>query len=122
MADQGLPRTVGKVLQKMGDGLSGLSGGREPVRIVSHYDADGLCAAGILSRAFLRRNVPFHTTISHQIDQPLIDRLSKQPYAWTIFSDMGSGALDLVEKLPSRVVIIDHHQPLRESRSAVQLN
>jgi single-stranded-DNA-specific exonuclease len=122
MADQGLPRTVGKVLEKMGDGLSGLRGGRDSVRIVSHYDADGLCAGGILSRAFLRNNRPFHTTIAHQIDGALVDMLSKQPAAWTVFSDMGSGALDLVEKLPSRVVIIDHHQPLRESRTAVQLN
>jgi len=122
MADKDLPRTVAKVLQKMAECLSPLRGGREPVRIVSHYDADGLCAAGILSRAFLRMNVPFHTTIAHQIDGPLIDLLSKQPYPWIIFSDMGSGALDMVEKLESRVVILDHHQPLRESRKAVQLN
>mgnify|MGYP001595107855 CR=1 FL=1 len=80
MADKELPRTVGKVLEKMAGGLSGLQGGREPVRIVSHYDADGLCAAGILSRAFLRMNRPFHTTIAHQIDGALIELLSKQSY------------------------------------------
>ena len=122
MADQDLPRTVGKVLEKMNEGLAGLKGGRDPVRIISHYDADGLCAAGILSRAFLRMNRPFHTTIAHQIDDALVELLSKQAYPWTIFSDMGSGALDLVEKLQSRVVVLDHHQPLRESRQAVQLN
>ena len=122
MADQDLPRTIGRVLGKMGEGLSPLGGGRDVVRIVSHYDADGLCAGGILSRAFLRMNRPFHTTIAHQIDGPLVELLSKQPAAWTVFSDMGSGALDLVEKIPSRSVIIDHHQPLRESRTAVQLN
>jgi single-stranded-DNA-specific exonuclease len=122
MAEQDLPRTAGKVLQKMEDGLSGLRGGRDPVRIISHYDADGLCAAGILSRAFLRMNRPFHTTIAHQIDGALVDLLSKQSYPWVIFSDMGSGALDLVEKLESSVIILDHHQPLRESRKAVQLN
>jgi single-stranded-DNA-specific exonuclease len=122
MADQDLPRTVGKVLQKMEEGLSSLRSGRDPVRIVSHYDADGLCAAGILSRAFLRMNRPFHTTIAHQIDGALVDQLAKQTYPWVIFSDMGSGALDLVEKLESAVIILDHHQPLRESRKAVQLN
>ncbi len=122
MADQGLPRTVGKVLEKMGEGLSGLRRGGEPVRLVSHYDADGLCAAGILSRTLLRANIPFHTTIAHQIDQPLIDLLKGHPFPWTVFSDMGSGALELVEKLDGGLVIIDHHQPLRESRRAAQLN
>jgi RecJ-like exonuclease len=35
---------------------------------------------------------------------------------------MGSGALELVEKLDGGLVIIDHHQPLRETRRAAQLN
>lgn len=122
MPEKELPRTLSKVLQKMSEGQQGLSAGKEPVRIISHYDADGLCAAGILSRAFLRRGAPFQTTIVHQIDQALIDQLEKQSYEWTIFSDLGSGALDLVEKLDSRAIVIDHHQPLRESRRAVQLN
>jgi len=122
MPEKDLPRTVSKVLQKMGEGLSGLSECRDPVRIISHYDADGLCAAGVLSRAFLRKSVPFHTTIVHQIDAPLIDLLGRQPDQWVIFSDLGSGALELVEKLDCRTVIIDHHQPTRESRRSVQLN
>ena len=122
MPEKDLPRTLTKVLQKMGEGQQGLSSVKGPVRLISHYDADGLCAAGVLSRALLRRNIPFHTTIVHQIDQELIDRLAAHPCQWTIFSDLGSGALDLVEKLESSTIVIDHHQPLRESRRAVQLN
>jgi len=122
MPEKDAPGTVSRVLSKMEEGLAGLKAGREPVRVVTHYDADGLCAAGILSRALLRANRPFHTTIVHQIDAPLIETLSRQSYPWTVFCDLGSGALDLVEGLRSRAVIIDHHRPLRESRQALQLN
>ena len=47
MPERDLPRSVGKILQKVGGTASALVATREPVRIISHYDADGLCAGGI---------------------------------------------------------------------------
>ena len=122
MAERELPRSVGKVLQKFTEVASQLAASREPVRLVCHYDADGLCSGGILARAFLRGGIPFHTTISHGLDAPLIDDLASHPYQWVVFSDLGSGSLDLVERLEGRVVILDHHKPPRESNRTVHLN
>ena len=122
MPERELPRSVGKILQKVGEATSALASGREPVRIISHYDADGLCAGGILSHACLRLGLPFHTTIVHGLTPSLINDLASQSYEWLLFSDLGSGSLDLVERLEGRVIIIDHHQPQRESKKLVQLN
>ena len=122
MPERDLPRSVGKILQKVGDATSALAASREPVRIVSHYDADGLCAGGILSTACIRHGIPFHTTIVHGLDATVMNELAAHPHDWVLFSDLGSGALDLVERLEGRVVVIDHHRPLRESKKVVQLN
>ena len=40
---------------------------RPIVRILSHYDADGLSAAGILARALLRERIPYQITILKQL-------------------------------------------------------
>jgi len=117
-----LPRSIGRIMQKVEGTFSALASAREPVRIVSHYDADGLCAGGILSSACHRRGIPFRTTIVHGLDAQIIKELAAHPSEWLLFSDLGSGALDLVERLDGRVVVIDHHRPLRESKSVVQLN
>jgi len=122
MPDKDLPRTLHKVLHKVKEAISGLAANREPVRIISHYDADGLCAAGILCKTFLRRNIPFHATIAHTLDASVMGAVQCKSYPWVIFSDMGSSSLDLVEKLDSHVVVVDHHEPLRESKKVVQLN
>jgi single-stranded-DNA-specific exonuclease len=122
MPERELPRSVGKILQRMGEAASSLPSAREPVRIISHYDADGLCAGGILSCACLRLGLPFQTSIVHSLDAPTINDLASRPSEWVLFSDLGSGSLDLVERLEGRVLVIDHHQPLRESKKAVQLN
>jgi single-stranded-DNA-specific exonuclease len=122
MPERDLPHSVGKILQKVGETTSKLAATREPVRIISHYDADGLCAGGILSSACLRRGIPFRTSIVHGLDTSVINELTAHPHDWVLFSDLGSGALDLVERLEGRIVVIDHHKPLRESKSVVQLN
>ncbi|UCC41111.1 MAG: hypothetical protein JSV96_06705, partial [Candidatus Aminicenantes bacterium] len=33
------------------------------IKIVSHYDADGICAAGILCHALIRKKKKFHVTL-----------------------------------------------------------
>ncbi|MEM4729725.1 MAG: DHH family phosphoesterase [Thermoplasmata archaeon] len=117
-----LPRSLSSALQKAREVSSSLSSGAEAVRIISHYDADGLCAAGILCRALLKRAVPFHCTIVHSLDAAAIEALRLQDYPVTIFSDIGSGYLELLEGLNKRIIVIDHHGPVRDSKTVAQLN
>jgi len=95
-------------------------------RLISHYDADGITAAGIICTALLRKGVQFHTTIVSKLDRSFIQGLDEE---LIIFCDMGTAQADLIqERLSERdVIIIDHHVPLAplpvfRTASAVLIN
>ncbi|MCX9081455.1 MAG: DHH family phosphoesterase [Candidatus Methanoperedens sp.] len=80
------------------------------VRLISHNDADGLSAAGIMCNALHRKNILFHTTIVSQFDQSTLDLIAKTSNGPVILCDMGSGQVELTSKL-KEAIIIDHHKP-----------
>ncbi len=49
----------------------------EVVRLISHNDADGLSAAGVMCNALYRRQILFHATIVSQFDQSTVDLVEK---------------------------------------------
>jgi single-stranded DNA-specific DHH superfamily exonuclease len=77
------------------------------VRVVSHHDADGITACGIICLALQRQGIPFQATIVSNLDTSVEAMLD--PAVPTIFCDMGSGHPDIVNKFDA--VILDHHVP-----------
>ncbi len=77
------------------------------VRVVSHHDADGITACGIICLALQRQGIPFQATIVSNLDTSVEAVLD--PAVPVIFCDMGSGQPDIVNKFDA--VIIDHHVP-----------
>ncbi len=77
------------------------------VRVVSHHDADGITACGIICLALERHGIPFQATIIGNLDASVESMLD--PAIPVIFCDMGSGQPDIVNKFDA--VIIDHHVP-----------
>jgi len=97
----------------------------QPITVVSHLDADGLAAAGIIGSMLERLNVAFKVRIVKQLDEDSLKELSSEPISPIIFADVGSGQKDLIySNLPEHsVVIIDHHQPLEyELERCVEVN
>lgn len=89
------------------------------VHIYSHLDADGLSAAGILANAFNRDKIPFQITILKQLEEqyfPEIKQNMEENKQFVIFSDFGSGQLNLFQKynIDSDFLIIDHHVILKD--------
>jgi len=86
------------------------------IHLSSHVDADGISAAGIMGKALFRAGGKFRLRLERWMDEKVTDRIAKENAALTIFTDMGSGYLDLLgEKLSNRpVIILDHHQPVAE--------
>ena len=84
------------------------------IHLSSHIDADGLSAAGIMGKALLRAGGKFRLRLERWMDEKVAERIAQENAALTIFTDMGSGYLDLLgEKLANRdVIILDHHQPV----------
>src|SRR5271157_2863548 len=87
------------------------------VRIVSHHDADGITACGVICQMLRRLNIPFQATIISNLDPSILNFL--EPDQLVIFCDMGSGQPDLVNKFDA--IILDHHIP-QEGHTQVQIN
>jgi len=87
------------------------------IRVVSHFDADGLAAAGILGKALVRLGGRVHIRIERWLDEEAVEEAALGEPSLLVFTDLGSGSLDLLtEKLKNQqVIILDHHPPLGEA-------
>jgi RecJ-like exonuclease len=97
----------------------------EIIHIVSHLDADGLAAAGIIGKSLFRLDGFFRIRINRWVDEKILNELAAEKPALTVFTDLGSGYLDLLKSglsdLP--VIILDHHQLVGEpSQNFIQVN
>jgi single-stranded-DNA-specific exonuclease len=87
------------------------------VRVVSHHDADGITACGIVCHLLQRLRIPFQATIISNLDASISKIVD--PKDFVIFCDMGSGQPDIVNGF--HAVILDHHIP-QEGHSQVHVN
>ena len=85
------------------------------MRVVTHIDADGICAGAIAYRAMRGLGVRPEVDFVKQLDDFLVERLVKEggPSQLVWFTDLGSGQLDRMRGF--RCLVTDHHAPaLRE--------
>jgi RecJ-like exonuclease len=94
------------------------------IRIISHYDADGIASAAILSKALYRAGYNFQTTLMRNPFDKGLERVLKEDNDLIIFSDMGSSQIETIEKMYCKVIIIDHHQSLKKKtkENILQIN
>lgn len=111
----------GELLQRVSEAVEAV---REfsQVRLISHYDADGISSAGVLSNAILRAGIGLQVSMVKSLEKDLVERLGEEGHDCIVFSDMGSGLLDELEELEARVVVLDHHRPRGDSEKVVHVN
>jgi RecJ-like exonuclease len=85
------------------------------VRVISHNDADGISAAGVICNAITKKNGKFHVTIIPRLREDIIDRLSREKYKLFFFCDVGSSYVEKIGKLRGDSIIADHHQTIDAS-------
>ncbi len=97
-------------------------------QVISHIDADGVSAAGIISKALARENARFSVRIIKRLSFNEIKALNldceNKVY---IFLDMGSGQFDNILQIlgeKTTVFVIDHHETTthQESDTVLELN
>jgi single-stranded-DNA-specific exonuclease len=113
-----LPAEFSDALKHVGKAIR--STGR--LRVISHYDADGIAAAAVMSGALAREDRQFHLTLAKGFDESLVTRLAKEGNDTVVFLDMGSGQIESLEKLEGTVIALDHHKPIRKSSKVLQVN
>jgi len=97
------------------------------VRLVSHLDADGISAAAIALSALTRAGKRVHLSIKKQITPEIIEELKKEENELFLFTDLGSGYMELLENLGKacncKIIVCDHHIPSSKKDSAlIQIN
>jgi len=94
------------------------------IRVISHYDADGITSATIVCKALFRKGYNFHATLMRNPFDKGLERVSKEDNKLIIFLDMGSGQIDTIEKMDCKAIIVDHHQYVKEktSKNILQIN
>jgi single-stranded-DNA-specific exonuclease len=90
------------------------------VRIISHNDADGISAAGVICNTIAKNNGKFHVTIVPRLKEDMLERLSREKYKLFFFCDVGSSYVERIGKLRGDSIIADHHQTI--DASGDQLN
>lgn len=91
----------------------------------SHLDADGVAAAGIIGKALFRLDAKFRIRITQWIDEKIVGEILSEKPQLIIFTDFGSGYIDLLnEKVADfKIIILDHHQVIgKESANFVHVN
>jgi len=85
---------------------------KEMIRIISHLDCDGICACAILIKALIRLNRRYSVSIIPQLEERLILQMKKENYNYFIFTDLGSGQMDTINKhlKTKKIIVLDHHQ------------
>ena len=68
------------------------------IHVFSHVDADGLSAGGIIAKALLRAGAKLRLRLERWMDEKVADRIAKEDAELSIFTDMGSGYLDLLDE------------------------
>ncbi|MCL2690759.1 MAG: DHH family phosphoesterase [Candidatus Bathyarchaeota archaeon] len=78
----------------------------------SHLDADGVAAAGIISKALHRLDARYRVRVMQWVDDKIINDIVADKPQLVVLTDFGSGYLQLLnEKVPDvKIVIMDHHQ------------
>ncbi|NIM47339.1 MAG: hypothetical protein GTN40_04255 [Candidatus Aenigmarchaeota archaeon] len=80
------------------------------IQIVSDLDCDGIAAASIMASALIQSNKNFQISFVNRINDEIIETLKERNPELAIFTDMGSGYLDLISELDFNIIVLDHHQ------------
>jgi len=89
------------------------------LRVISHFDTDGITSAAIFSKALSRWGKVFSLEVVKGLDEDFIKELSDQDVL--IFLDLASGSLDALADKKTEVFIFDHHEVVQEVPSSVHL-
>ncbi len=78
------------------------------IKVISHYDTDGITSAAIFSRALQRWNKKFSMEIVRCLDEEYVKSLPEDKIL--IFLDLASGSLPYLSEKKTEIFIFDHHE------------
>jgi RecJ-like exonuclease len=94
------------------------------IHLVSHFDADGISSAAIMTSALIKLKKRFYVTIVRHIIPEVVDNIKEKNCPLTIFTDIGSSYVDELEKIENDIIILDHHEVKKDwkKENIIQVN
>ena len=80
------------------------------IQLVSHLDADGLSSAAIMASVLSQMGKDFQITFVKMVKQDIVKVLNDRKPKLVIFTDIGSGYLDVLKEIDSEIIVLDHHE------------
>jgi RecJ-like exonuclease len=84
----------------------------KPIKIVSHFDTDGITSAAIFSKALSKWHKPFTMQIVKNLEENIIKELPESHIL--IFLDLASNSLEYLKNKKTDIFILDHHEIIQE--------
>jgi len=78
------------------------------IKVISHFDTDGITSAAIFSRALARWGKKFSLEIVKGLEKEFILSLPEDKIL--VFLDLASGSLNYIKEKNTPVFILDHHE------------
>ena len=95
------------------------------ILLLSHYDADGLSAVGILGSSLARMRANFQLRVIKELDPQTLEDMRRCEPDFIVLTDIGSGYLEGLAQTAEQheVLVIDHHPPSgKRPRTLFQVN
>ncbi|MBW9220648.1 DHH family phosphoesterase [Methanothermococcus sp. SCGC AD-155-M21] len=88
------------------------------IRVITHYDADGISSGAIIIKMLYRLNKDFHLSIVEHLSEKTLSDICNKNKGQNgssdilyIFCDMGSSYMDIMVEMGLNAIILDHHPP-----------
>lgn len=93
------------------------------IHIVSHLDTDGIASAAIIASILIELDKTFQISFIKEIDDKTIEDIKSKDPQLVIFTDIGSGYIDHLNKINADIIILDHHEVVGKlTKRMIQVN
>ena len=92
------------------------------IHIFSHYDADGISAAGILAKTLFREGKDFTITLLTGLTDETFDQVKNSKAPCILMADLGASYIERLEELDKAIVVLDHHKSKSDSEKICYVN
>ena len=110
-----------KLLTRLSN-AAGLVRSHNFIQVFSHYDADGLSAAGIVANVLTRADKEFRITTFTTLDEESMQEIRECESDCIILTDLGASYIPELEALGKDVVVLDHHTVQNDSEKICYAN
>ena len=86
------------------------------ILIVSHTDTDGIASAAITASILIELQKSFQIKFFKEVSEKNVKEIKENQNELIIFTDIGSGYLDILSNIEADIIILDHHETVGEEK------